>query len=90
MRALLAAAAVALAGCGSPYNIGGPCTGDADCRLCAVCDCLQPYSVRDLNGASCAQVARDASCPKLPRQSCLSGSAYQALCVSGFCQAVQR
>jgi hypothetical protein len=90
-RALLVlAAALGLFGCGSAYTTGGACVGDADCQLCAVCECERVYSLADLKGASCEQVAKDESCPKSPRDGCLSGHAYQPLCVSGFCQAVQR
>ena len=82
--------ALLLGGCGSAYSTGGACASDASCQLCVVCGCERVYSTADLHGASCAQVAKDESCPKLPRDGCLSGPAYQPLCVSGFCQAVQR
>ena len=90
-RALLAlTAALLLSSCGPAYRTGGRCGSDADCQLCAVCDCERVYAVSDLRGASCEQVAKDESCPKLARDGCLSGPAYQPLCVSGSCQAVQR
>lgn len=92
MRRARAGAALLLlfVACGPAYPPGGRCQGDGDCQLCLVCDCERPYSAADLRGASCAQVAREERCPRLPRDACLTGPSYQALCVSGFCQAVQR
>ena len=79
----------ALGGCGSSYPSSGPCTQDADCRLCLACGCPRAYATSDLDGADCAAVAQAATCPDGASDAC-GVDPRQALCVSGHCAAVER
>ncbi len=89
-RALWAVAAVAaLAGCGPKYATNGPCVSDSDCTLCDACGCARVYAKSDIDTASCGQVTKDLSCVPEPSD-CKPVGAYQALCVSGVCQAASR
>ena len=89
MKPWAAVALLALAGCGDRFPTNGPCSSDADCRLCSVCSCERAYSSADVDGASCDTIATGAQCPPGEPPGCVTG-ALQALCVSGACQVEAR